>query len=195
MKVLVHLRFQRELYHLLRNPVGHRRHAQYALPSCFLRYGNSFHGGRKIAPRWHPVPQLVQIVLQALAKAFQRLLVNTGCSCVCFDPLIGLHHQLFRNGERCCLFQNLLLLTVGFKSRPSNATPSLHGQYSRFLTTTGCSVPVPCIGTLILKISVFCVSPLASRRLVPAVPYKSLHQTHATYTPDTTCSVTELPAD
>src|SRR5260364_284196 len=40
-------------------------------------------------------------------QTFQRLLVNTGCSCVCFDPLIGLHHQLFRNGERCCLFQNL----------------------------------------------------------------------------------------
>src|SRR5260364_340382 len=48
---------------------------------------------------------------------------------------------------------------------------------------------------IILKISVFCISPLASRQLVPSVPYKSLHQTHATYTPDITCSVTELPSD
>jgi hypothetical protein len=42
-----------------------------------------------------------------------------------------------------------------------------------------------------LEISASCLSPFTSKRLVPTVPYQSLDQTHATYTPDTACSVTE----
>jgi hypothetical protein len=87
------------------------------------------------------------------------------------------------------------LFTVGLQLRLPKSTPLLYDHYSRFNATTGCSAPVSCIGTLILKIAVFCIAPLTSRRLVPTVPYKSLNQTRATFTPDTIYSVTEFPAD
>jgi hypothetical protein len=38
-------------------------------------------------------------------------------------------------------------------------------------------------------------SPLSSRRLVPAVPYRSPNQNHASYTPVAICPVTKLPTD
>jgi len=38
-------------------------------------------------------------------------------------------------------------------------------------------------------------SPLSSRRLVPAVPYRSPNQNHASYTPVATCPVTKFPTD
>jgi len=36
-------------------------------------------------------------------------------------------------------------------------------------------------------------SPLSSRRLVPAVPYRSPNQNHASYTPAATCPITKSP--
>jgi hypothetical protein len=38
-------------------------------------------------------------------------------------------------------------------------------------------------------------SPLSSRRLVPAVPYRSPNQNHASYTPVVICPITKLPTD
>src|SRR5260363_290455 len=80
------------------------------------------------------------------------------------------------------------------QSTPPKATPLLHHHYSDFFATTNCSVPVSCFGTFIFEFSVSCISPLTSTRLVPTVPYQSLYQNHASYTPDTTCSVTECLA-
>jgi|ERR1700733_5979893 hypothetical protein len=68
-------------------------------------------------------------------------------------------------------------------------------HYSDFTATTSCSAPVSCIGTLILAVSATWISPLTSRRLVPAVPYRSPNQTHAIYTPDTTYTITRLSVD
>jgi len=53
-------------------------------------------------------------------------------------------------------------------------------HYRTFNTTTSCSAPVPCFGTLILMVSATWISPLASRRLVPVVPWESPKQSHAT---------------
>ena len=38
-------------------------------------------------------------------------------------------------------------------------------------------------------------SPLSSRRLVPAVPYRSPNQNHASYTPVAICPITKHPTD
>ncbi len=46
-----------------------------------------------------------------------------------------------------------------------------------------------------LEVSASCTSPLTSRRLVPAVPYESPDQTHATYTPDTAHTVNQAPCE
>jgi hypothetical protein len=45
---------------------------------------------------------------------------------------------------------------VGPQARLNNAAPSLHGHYSRFVTTTGCSVPVRRFGTLALAVPTAC---------------------------------------
>lgn len=73
--------------------------------------------------------------------------------------------------------------------------PLLHDHYSHFITTTSCSVLVPSTGILTLVDFATWISPLSSRRLVPAVPYKSLNQTHATCTPNTTYPVIRSPVD
>src|ERR1035441_4845200 len=44
------------------------------------------------------------------------------------------------------------MASVGLWSRLNNAAPSLRPHYRTFITTTGCSVPVLRIGTLILAV-------------------------------------------
>ena len=68
-------------------------------------------------------------------------------------------------------------------------------HYRNFFTTTSCSAPVLCIGTLILVDLATWISPLPSYRLVPVVPQKSQNQDHATYTPSTTYTVSSLLVD
>ena len=86
----------------------------------------------------------------------------------------------------------LIRSVLHFIQRP-DATPSLHPHYRNFVTTTSCSAPVPCIGTLTLVALTTWISPFTSRHLVPAVPYKSPDQTHAIYTPDTAHPITRFP--
>ena len=50
--------------------------------------------------------------------------------------------------------------------KPNDATPSLRPHYRIFSTTTGCSAPVPCIGSSDTRGTTTCVAPLASRRQV-----------------------------
>ena len=59
-------------------------------------------------------------------------------------------------------------MPVGLWPRLNNAAPSLQPHYRTFITTTGCSAPVPRIGTLVLSVSADWTSPLASGRQVPA---------------------------
>jgi hypothetical protein len=44
-------------------------------------------------------------------------------------------------------------------------------------------------------VSTTCASPLTSKRLVPAVPYESPDQSHASYTPVAICPIAKLPTD
>ena len=44
-----------------------------ALTSILLWYGNRFHRRGKVAPRRHPVPDLIKIILQILLKILNRL--------------------------------------------------------------------------------------------------------------------------
>ena len=112
------------------------------------------------------------IWLSTPAFAFIRRYASTTCN------------LLTRNGF--CLFTHSLLLpTVGLWCRLPDAAPSLHVHYTHFLTTTNSSAPVSHNDTLILIISVICISLLTLRRPVPVVPAKSLIQRHACYTPDT----------
>src|SRR6516162_6719544 len=66
------------------------------------------------------------------------------------------------------LSMRILPLPVALWPEQNNATPSLQPHYRSFITTTGCSAPVPRIGTLTLIGSTYWISPLASERQVPA---------------------------
>src|ERR687890_1899836 len=48
------------------------------------------------------------------------------------------------------LSMRFLPVPVDLRPELNNATPSLQPHYRAFVTTTGCSAPVPRIGTLIL---------------------------------------------
>src|SRR5208282_435916 len=66
----------------------------------------------------------------------------------------------------------------------NNATPSLQPYYRTFLTTTGCSAPVPRIGTLILAGTACLDFSLRIGATGSRVPHKSLDQSHAAFMPD-----------
>ncbi len=69
------------------------------------------------------------------------------------------HEPLDSHGSRCsaigthvqwpCLVPGLLLSPVGPEARLKNAAPSVQSHYGTFTPTTGCSAPVPRIGTLV----------------------------------------------
>jgi hypothetical protein len=60
----------------------------------------------------------------------------------------------------------LLPSPVGLGPRLNNAAPSVQSHYRTFNPTTGCSAPVPRIGTLALSVSANWASPLTSGRQV-----------------------------
>ena len=55
---------QRHRGHRLRHPVGDSRHPEMSRPAAALGYLHRHHRGRKISPRRHPVPDLVEVVPQ-----------------------------------------------------------------------------------------------------------------------------------
>src|SRR5208282_2269037 len=93
-------------------------------------------------------------------------------------------------GSHCSAAYGLALSTgflpslVGPGFELNNATPSLQPYYRTFLTTTGCSAPVPCIGTLTLIGSAYLDFSLNIRATNSRVPHRSLDQSHAAFMPD-----------
>src|ERR1700748_1014864 len=78
----------------------------------------------------------------------------------------------------------VLPLPVALCREQNNATPSLQPHYRTLVPTTGCSAPVPRIGTLILIGSAYldfslCIGATGSR-----VPHRSLVRSHAAFMPD-----------
>ncbi len=93
-----HLGLQIHSSHRLCDPVGHSRHPKYSrsVPR-FLRYLYRSHRRRKIRPRAHPVPELVQVVLQRLFELLEGLPVDSLGSVVGLDPAIRLPDHLLRD--------------------------------------------------------------------------------------------------
>jgi len=66
----------------------------------------------------------------------------------------------------------------------NNATPSLQPHYRTFNTTTGCSAPVPRLGTLTLIGTAYLGFSLSIGATGSRVPHRSLDQSHAAFMPD-----------
>ncbi len=75
-------------------------------------------------------------------------------------------------------------MLVALRPELNNATPSLQPHYRTFITTTGCSAPVPRIGTLILIGSTYLDFSLSIGATGSCVPHRSLVQSHAAFMPD-----------
>src|SRR5271157_3215767 len=89
---------------------------------------------------------------------------------------------------------HLSLNSLKDRHGPIRAPKSLQPHYRAFNTTTGRSVPVPCIGTLASRFSPLVLLP-SPPELLPAVPRKSLCPTHAPSTPVAVRPVSRPPAD
>ena len=75
-----------------------------------------------------------------------------------------------------------------------DTTPSLQPHYRTFVATTDRSAPVLPLATLASWRRPLVLLAFAWERLVPAVPFESLCQIHAPYTPVAACPVTRCPA-
>ena len=82
------------------------------------------------------------------------------------------------------LSMRILPSPVDLTPELNNATPSLQPHYRAFTTTTGCSAPVPRIGTLILIGSAYLDFSLSIGATGSRVPHRSLVQSHAASMPD-----------
>src|ERR1700757_3546744 len=82
------------------------------------------------------------------------------------------------------LSMRVLPLPVALWPEQNNATPSLQPHYRTFITTTGCSAPVPRIATLTLIGSTYLDFSLSIGATGSRVPHRSLVQGHAAFTPD-----------
>jgi hypothetical protein len=92
MKLWFYLRLQIQLCHHLRNSITDRRHSQRPRTSAisFLGDLHPSHRSRKVTARGHPIPDLVQVLLQILVKICDRFPVYSCRSLVRLYPLVRL---------------------------------------------------------------------------------------------------------
>src|SRR3954471_24348063 len=83
-------------HHGVGDSVGHGRHAQRARAPTRLWYVHRLDRGRKVRSRGHPVPDLVQIVLQILLEALAAPPPPPRAPFLARPPPIRLPNQLLR---------------------------------------------------------------------------------------------------
>ena len=101
MKDRFDLRLQPAGHHRLGDPVRDRRHPKDSRPTAMgFGYLHRHHRRRKVGPRGHPIPDLVQVVLQILVELLERHPVHTRRALIGFDLPIGLPYLPLRNLKR-----------------------------------------------------------------------------------------------
>ena len=153
--------------HGLGDSIRYRGHPERSHPSPrFLRYLYRPHRGREVAPRAHPIPDFVQVVLLILLKLLEGLPIDSRGSLVGFDPAVRLPYRLLRNrkwfrswlGRRLLLPQQLLV-TQARMARPLRST-RITGRPHYYRTVRRC---MPRYGTLLLADLAAWRSPSCSR--------------------------------
>ena len=122
-----------------------------------FRYLHAPHRTREIAPRAHPVPQLVQVIPQLLCEQADADRVHARRPVIGPDLLPRLHDEALVDLKRLHLGLGpgpwLLPLRVGPGLTLVCTAPSLQPHYRTFTATTSRPVPVPRLGTLPLAVS------------------------------------------
>ena len=149
-----------------------------------LRYLNRSHRPREIAPRGHPIPQLVEVVHLVGCEIVDAHSVHARRSTVRSDLLPRLENETLANFKR---LQLLLLRSicrflprgVDLQTTLNCPTPSLRPHYRALTATTGRSAPVPRIGTRPLAVSAACGSPSRGQQRRPSLSGRQVLLFHA----------------
>src|SRR6516162_11551094 len=190
----LHQWLQMHLNDHLRHAVSDRGNAQRPQTSTGFRDLHDTHRRWKVAARRHPIPDLVEVVLQVLLERFDRLPVHSGGAAVRLDLLVRLPHYLLGNHIRLRFWHRFLPLRVDASLWLTHSTPSLHPHYqaSSLLWVD------PSLGHASV-LSALGGSPL---HLFPwhrdpgsHVPRKSLSQAHAAFMPVTIEAVSRSRPD
>jgi hypothetical protein len=124
-----HKRPHNHFRHHLRNAIRHRRYPQRTHLPIPLGYLYQSHRRREITPRRHPVPDLVQVSLEAFLEHRQRFSIHPGRATVGSHQPPRRHDKLFGKTIRLRLRPGLLPLQVDPFPRPDGSAPSLHPHY------------------------------------------------------------------
>src|SRR5664279_1909840 len=91
-----HPRFQPQCDHRLSDSVRDGGNSKNPGPTAMrFRYLNSPYRGRKVRPRGHPIPDLVQIVLQIGLELLDGLTIHPGSTLVRLTLLYASHTSSF----------------------------------------------------------------------------------------------------
>ena len=105
MEPRLHQRLQEHRRHGLRNAILNCWHTKRSgTPAMRLRYHHRPHRRRKVRPRAHPIPDLVQVVLQILLEFLDRDTIHSRCALVGFHLPVCLPYLLLRDVERLALY-------------------------------------------------------------------------------------------
>src|SRR3954462_9562399 len=91
---------QMRLHDHLRHPIRDRGYPQRPQATTGLRYLDETHRRREVTPRGHPIPDLVEVILQVCLERLDGLTVHPGRALVGLDLLVGFPDYLFGNSVR-----------------------------------------------------------------------------------------------
>ena len=163
-----------------------------------LRYLNRSHRPREIAPRRHPIPQLVEVVHLVGREIVDAHSVHARRSTVRSDLLPRLENETLPNFKR---LQLLLLRSicrflprrVDLHTTVNCPAPSLRPHYRALTATTGRSAPVPRIGTLALAVFAACGSPSRGQKHRPSLSGRQILLFHASACDELTPPIHRAP--
>ena len=193
------LLFQQHRCRGLSHPVCHIRHTQNPDPSpMILRYLNRSHRPREVAPRRHPIPQLVEVVHLVGREIVDAHSVHARRSTVRSDLLPRLENETLPNFKRLQLLLlrsicRLLPRRVGLHTTVNCPAPSLRPHYRALTATTGRSAPVPRIGTLALAVFAACGSPSRGQKPQPSLSGRQVLLFHASACDELTPPIHRTP--
>lgn len=99
MKVGFHLRLQRHFHDHLGNPIRNGRNPQGPLSTIALGYLHPPYWWREVAPRCHPIPELVEVVLKISLEVLYRLRIHTRAASVRLHLRVGVPDRSLGNTE------------------------------------------------------------------------------------------------
>ena len=162
-----------------------------------LRYLNRSHRPREIAPRRHPIPQLVEVVHLVGREIVDAHSVHARRCTVRSDLLPRLKHETLPNLKRLQLLLRsicrLLPRRVDLHTTVNCPAPSLRPHYRALTATTGRSAPVPRIGTLPLAVSAACGSPPRGQKPRPSLSGRPVLLFHASACDELTPPIHRAP--